>query len=50
MTIEEIKNMLEKKIKTLIEQKNIAYQSGDLEEYNRIDSELKETELTLKNI
>ena len=50
MTINEIKQILERKIQTLINLKNLAFQSGNLEEYSRLDIELKETEQTLKNI
>ena len=50
MNISDIKQILEKKIQTLIEQRNFAYQAGDLEEYNRLDAELNETQLTLNQI
>lgn len=50
MNIPELKQILERKITSLQDQKNIAYQAGDLEQYNKIEAELIETQTTLNQI
>ena len=50
MTIQTIIDILEKKITELSQLTNLAFQSGNLEEYDKIERELIETEKTLKEL
>jgi len=50
MKLDELIFILENKIKTLEQQKNIATLSGDLEVITLIDSQLIETQITLDSI
>lgn len=50
MNIHTIKTILENKIKTLNDQKNIAFQGGDLEQYAQLEAEINETQNTLNQL
>ncbi|MEI7510595.1 MAG: hypothetical protein WCJ84_00375 [Candidatus Peregrinibacteria bacterium] len=48
MTIEEVKEIIEKKIQDLETRKLMAFKAGDLEEYDRLSTELQDTKKTLE--